>query len=316
MTCPPSRRDICQNEQQPACQNGPTTMTQVIEKLERVKGIEPSSSAWKAVVSTISIPFFPLHLKSQCLQALLGKRTAMYCRENFTAIRGVTLPRRYPGRSSVMPTKKLTELFVERVKPPRRPRRILRRRFSRAGVARHGQRRQELVHVLSVQRAPTPLHDRCTIRRSSPRKHGARPRSGPRPRARPASTRLLRSERGASRTRPASRHIRCLGPGLSGTVRPEEYRASARSRKPSACWNHKTWQRGTNRPISDISRRDVIDVIDRIARACRSAGQSYARAAPRDCSIGPWKKTACPASPISRHEAANERAGPRSRADR
>jgi integrase len=38
-------------------------------------------------------------------------------RERFTAIYGVTLPRRYP-REPQMPTRKLTDLFVERVKPP------------------------------------------------------------------------------------------------------------------------------------------------------------------------------------------------------
>src|SRR4051794_22084693 len=35
------------------------------------------------------------------------------------AMRGVTLPRRYPGGFG-MPTRKLTDLFVERVKPARR----------------------------------------------------------------------------------------------------------------------------------------------------------------------------------------------------
>ena len=68
----------------------------VIESLERVKGIEPSSSAWKAV----AMAFRPRSLhctKSQCLQALPAKRTVMNGWELFTPIRGVTLPRRHPG---------------------------------------------------------------------------------------------------------------------------------------------------------------------------------------------------------------------------
>src|SRR5262249_56830825 len=43
--------------------------------------------------------------------------------EKFTAVRRVTLPRRYPGSgANGLPTRKLTDLFVERVKPPARGR--------------------------------------------------------------------------------------------------------------------------------------------------------------------------------------------------
>jgi integrase len=38
--------------------------------------------------------------------------------ENFIAVHRVTLPRRYPEAATVVATKKLTDLFVERVKPP------------------------------------------------------------------------------------------------------------------------------------------------------------------------------------------------------
>src|SRR5262252_301574 len=85
--------------------------------LERVKGIEPSSSAWKAVALSFRPRSFHC-TKSLFLQALPGWCTAANGQEIFTPIHGVTLPRRHPGGAAVMPTKSLTELFVARVKPP------------------------------------------------------------------------------------------------------------------------------------------------------------------------------------------------------
>ena len=64
-----------------------------------------------------------------------------------------------------MPTKKLTDLFVERVKPPSaRPRRIFRCGFRRAGAAGHRDRAQVVVAVLPPGRPAAPVHDRRVSR--------------------------------------------------------------------------------------------------------------------------------------------------------
>ena len=50
------RRTICQNEQQSPCQNGAAPVRNSLKSLERVKGIEPSSSAWKILALTLCHP--------------------------------------------------------------------------------------------------------------------------------------------------------------------------------------------------------------------------------------------------------------------
>ena len=76
--------------------------------------------------------------------------------------------------------------------------------------------------------------------------NGARPRRRSTARV-AASTRRLRSERGATHeTRKPTHSVPWSRIIWNGT--PVRIPRPARSRKPSACWNHKTWPRGTIGP--------------------------------------------------------------------
>jgi hypothetical protein len=46
--------NICQNENSRACQNEMSSGDKYLNRLERVKGIEPSYSAWKAAALPLS----------------------------------------------------------------------------------------------------------------------------------------------------------------------------------------------------------------------------------------------------------------------
>src|SRR5712671_7186918 len=48
------KRTICPNERQPPCPNENGGCEKCLQKLERVKGIEPSYSAWKAAALPLS----------------------------------------------------------------------------------------------------------------------------------------------------------------------------------------------------------------------------------------------------------------------
>src|SRR6516162_2783443 len=143
------------------CRNERGQMTQVVENIGAGEGNRTLVISLEGCCSTISTPFFPLHEKP----VLAGTSRLVYGCEwsrDFRAnARGNVTPAS-PRRSSCHADKKPHGA----VRSPReaagaRTRRILRRSISRAGAARNDERQQELVHVLSVQRAPTPLHDRC-----------------------------------------------------------------------------------------------------------------------------------------------------------
>ncbi len=125
-----------------------------------------------------------------------------------------------------MPKKKLTDLFVERAKPPARGRlEYVRCIVSWARTARHGKWWQRLVHCSTVS---TRRLRRFTI--------GAYPAIKPAQARREAAAALDRPRVAAStqavekRTRryaraPGSRHIRRPLVQDFGTVRPQEHRA-------------------------------------------------------------------------------------------
>ena len=50
----PLKADMCPNERQHSCPNGMSKCEKCPKKMERVKGIEPSYSAWKAAALPLS----------------------------------------------------------------------------------------------------------------------------------------------------------------------------------------------------------------------------------------------------------------------
>ena len=90
---------------------------QIIEKIGAGEGNRTLVISLEGCCSTVSIPFFPLHEKP-VLAGTSGQAYGYEWLRTFHAnTRGNVTPAS-PRRSSCMPTKRLTELFVARVKPP------------------------------------------------------------------------------------------------------------------------------------------------------------------------------------------------------
>ena len=145
-----------------------------------------------------------------------------------------------------MPTKRLTELFVARVKPPARG------RVEYFDAAFPG---------LALRVTAKGRKSWCTFYRFNGRLRrftiGAYPAIKPAQARREAAAALDRARGGIDPAieKRARRYARARKPTHSvpwsriiwnGT--PVRIPRPARSKKPSACWNHKTWPRGTIGP--------------------------------------------------------------------
>jgi integrase len=92
-------------------------MTPVLEEVGAGEGNRTLVISLEVRCCTISRPFFPQPQAPE-VAGIFVPAYGPECSRNFRAVHRVTLPRRYPNGATVVPTKKLTDLFVERIKPP------------------------------------------------------------------------------------------------------------------------------------------------------------------------------------------------------